>query len=85
MKRKITYSFKKLDETVAKQICKALKNALFAFNISERDTRWIVTKLSRWELMLGMDNEEHIAAAIEEMNDNADRIIRLLKRAKIIN
>lgn len=85
MKRKLIYSFKKLDETVANKICKALKHALFAYNISERDTRWIMTKLSRWELMLGLDNEEHIAAAIEEISTNADRIIRLLKRAKIIN
>lgn len=85
MKRKITYNFKKLDETVAKQICEALKKAIFAFNISERDTQWIVFKLSRWELMIGLNNEEYINTAIEEMNDNADRIIRLLKRAKLIN
>lgn len=82
MKKKYIYYFNNIDEELAKKICYVLTQCVFRIKISN-NTVWIIEHLNRWEPMLESNNKEDIDTVIEEMNNNADRIIRLIFKAKI--
>ena len=82
MKKKYTYSFNKIDEKLANEICYVLTQCVFRIKISN-NTVWIIEHLNRWEPMLESNNKEDIDTVIEEMYNNSDKIIRLIFKAKI--